>query len=157
MWIEQTALAQWVGQADTVWAYATILFLHTLALAMVVGISTVISLRLLGIASRIELLPLDTLFPLMWAGFALSAISGALLFITDASRKLANPYFVVKMIFVVLAAICMVMLKRRVFNDPLLDERDMHVSGKVLAVLSMVFWIAAITAGRLIAYYLTPT
>ena len=152
MWIEQTTLAQWVGQGTTIWAYPTILFLHTLALAVVVGITMVISLRVLNITSGIALRPLAGLFPLLWAGFILSAISGGLLFITDVDARLANGYFVTKMVFVVLAAISTALLRRVVFTDRPPDPQQLPRIGRVLALSSIVFWIGAITAGRLIAY-----
>jgi hypothetical protein len=44
------------------------------------------------------------------------------------------------------------MIRTRVFGDPLLDQHPIAGSARLLAVTSMVFWIAATIAGRLIAY-----
>jgi hypothetical protein len=46
----------------------------------------------------------------------------------------------------------MQMLRTRVFGDPLLDQRPLGSSARTLAITSMVFWVAATIAGRLIAY-----
>jgi len=39
-----------------------------------------------------------------------------------------------------------------VFRDPLIDKIPPSPKAKMLAVLSLIFWIGAITSGRLLAY-----
>ena len=72
--------------------------------------------------------------------------------VADATTKLANPVFYVKMGFIALAVINIFMLRKRVFRDPLLDKRPVPMNGKVLALTSLTLWIGSITAGRLMAY-----
>jgi hypothetical protein len=72
--------------------------------------------------------------------------------LADATTKLANPDFYVKMVFIALALINLRMLKTRVFRDPLVDKRPLSANVKILAVTSLFFWLGAITAGRLMAY-----
>jgi hypothetical protein len=43
-------------------------------------------------------------------------------------------------------------VKRRVFDDPSLDETAMMEKGATLAKWSLCLWVGAITAGRLLAY-----
>ena len=76
-----------------------------------------------------------------------------MLLIADASTKLTNPVFYVKMAFVTLAVVNMVLIRRRVFRDPALDTAPLAGPAKVLAVTSLFFWMGAITAGRLMAYF----
>jgi hypothetical protein len=47
-WMQDSALAQWVGSAPTLLAYPTILTLHTAGMSIVVGTCAVIDLRLLA-------------------------------------------------------------------------------------------------------------
>ena len=49
--IEGSTLAAWVRESPSIWAYATILTLHTVGLAIVVGANVVVDLRLLGWAT----------------------------------------------------------------------------------------------------------
>ena len=151
-YLEQTGFAAWIRESDSIWAYPTILFLHTIGLGIVVGINSSIDLRILGLASRLPLQPLESLFPLMWAGFWINAASGTLLLIADASTKLANPVFYIKMGFIALAVVDVFLIRKRVFRDPLIDKRPVTANGKVLAVVSLSLWLGAITAGRLMAY-----
>ena len=61
-WLESTGLATWTRESPSLWAYPTILTLHTVGLAVVVGGSSVIALRLLGAGSRIPLTTLGSLY-----------------------------------------------------------------------------------------------
>jgi len=63
--------------------------------------------------------------------------------------------FYVKMVFVALALINLHLLKKRVFTDPGLDTQPLSAQAKVLALSSLLFWVGATTAGRLMAY-ITP-
>jgi hypothetical protein len=150
--LQQTALARWIGESGSLWGYPTILFLHTLGLATLAGLSAGIDLRILGLAPALPLAPMVRLFPTMWAAFAIAAVSGTALLIADATTKLAQPVFWAKLLFVFLAVGNLWIMRKRVFGDPLLDQRPITSNARMLAVTSLVFWIAATIAGRLIAY-----
>jgi hypothetical protein len=150
--LQQTALARWIGESGSLWGYPTILFLHTLGLATLAGLSAGIDLRILGLAPALPLAPMVRLFPTMWAAFAVAAATGVALLIADATTKLAQPVFWVKLLFVGLAVVNLQLIRKRVFGDPLLDQGPIRSNARLLAVTSLVFWIAATIAGRLIAY-----
>jgi hypothetical protein len=44
------------------------------------------------------------------------------------------------------------LLKKRVFTDPDVDAHPVTSQSRMLALSSLVFWVAATTAGRLMAY-----
>jgi hypothetical protein len=142
--IEQTGIATWIRESGVLYGYPLILFLHTLGLSTLVGLNSAINLRLLGFGSGIPLASLIRIFPLMWAGLALTAATGILLFISDATRHAANPAFFVKLVFVLLAVTALALTWTRVFHG--------QRSGKVLAACSLACWFGALSAGRLMAY-----
>jgi len=144
--LEHSAFGTWVREAPTIWAYATILFLHTVGLGFVVGANVAIDLRILGVARDMPLAPMRKLFPWMWAGFIVNALSGVALLIADATTKLGNPVFGVKMAFIALGVVNMAWSKPKVVLDP------MPVNAKRVAVVSLILWIGATTAGRLMGY-----
>ncbi len=150
--LEQTAFFAWVSGGGSIWGYPTILFLHTLGLASVAGMSAVISLRILGFAPQITLGSLARFYPLLWTAFGVTAASGTILLLADATTKLANPVFYVKMVLIVLAVIVVETIKRRVLLDPQIDARPVTGQARALSLLSLFLWIAATTAGRLMAY-----
>ena len=53
--LQDSNFSYWVSTAPTLWAYPTILTLHTIGLAMVVGPNAVLDLRLLGAGSRVPI------------------------------------------------------------------------------------------------------
>ena len=146
--LEQSAPMVWMREGGSLWGYPAILFAHTLGLATVAGVSTAIGLRIFGFARRIPLPSLQPMFGLMWAAFAVTAISGLVLLIADASNKLASPVFYVKMLFVALAVVCVMRLKRAMMATASESGSD----GRVWALGALLCWAAAITGGRLMAY-----
>jgi hypothetical protein len=142
--IEQSGVATWIREGGVLYGYPLILFLHTLGLSTLVGLSSAIDLRLLGFASGIPLASLDRLFWLMWPGLGLTAATGILLFMSDATRHASNPAFFVKLVFVLLAVTALALTWTRVFRG--------QQSGKILAAFSLVCWFGALSAGRLMAY-----
>ena len=150
--MEQTALAVWIRESTSLFAFPGILLLHTIGMALVVGIHAGIDLRILGLAPAIPLAPMQKFFPVLWIGFWINAVTGTLLLYADASTKLANPDFYVKMVFIALALINLRMQRTRIFRDPDVDKRPLSTNDKVLALTSLIFWFGAVTAGRLLAY-----
>src|SRR5689334_21508412 len=114
--IEHSPFSTWVRESGSLWAYPGILFMHTVGLACVVGVNAAVDLRILGVARRVSLAPMEKLFPIMWLGFLINAVSGTVLLAADATTKLANPVFGVKIGFIALALVNIWLLKRYVFR-----------------------------------------
>jgi hypothetical protein len=118
----------------------------------VVGVCATIDIRLLGVAPRIPIRPLDRLYPVMWLGFAITALTGLTLTIADATTKLYNPDFWVKMAFVLASVWLLHLIRKSVFRNPDLDRTGVPSSARRLAWASLICWFAAIVTGRLLAY-----
>ncbi len=142
--IEQSGVATWIREGGVLYGYPLILFLHTLGLSTLVGLSSAINLRLLGVARNIPLASLQRTFLLMWAGLGLTAVTGVLLFVADATRHASNPAFVTKLAYVALAVTALALIWKRVLQQ--------QRSGRVLAAVSLACWFGALSAGRLMAY-----
>src|ERR1017187_5217578 len=91
--IEQLSFSTWVRESPSIWGYPTILWLHVMGMGVVAGISSLISLRLLGIAPKTALQPLEKLYPLMWGGFWVNAVTGTALLMASAAARLVDPTF----------------------------------------------------------------
>lgn len=152
-WLEQTPVSVWVRESPSVLAYPSVLLLHTIGLSLCVGVAAGIDLRIVGLAPALRLAPLDRFFPVLWAGFWINAATGVLLLMQDASTKMTNPVFYVKLVLVALAVINLRMVRARVIRDPRVDEQPISRHAKVLAATSLVLWFGAVTAGRLLAYF----
>jgi hypothetical protein len=151
-WLEQSAIGTWVNQSESVLAYPTVLLFHTLGLTLLVGLNLMIGLRILGFAQQIPIAELQKVFPLVWIGFGLSAVSGALLLTAKATQFFFNPAFYVKMVSIAIALAVFFAMRNTVFRDPQLDKQPLHPNAKLLGSASIALWLIALTAGRVMAY-----
>ncbi len=149
--LERTGLATWLRESGSIWAYPTVLTLHTTGMGVLVGANWVLDLRLLGVGAAVPVGALKRLFPIMWAGFWLNLVTGLLLFAADATTKGTTRVFFIKIALVVIAVVVAVLMKRLTYVR---GEAPPVVpfAARVCAVLSILLWLGAITAGRLMAY-----
>ena len=137
----------WVLGADTIWSYPTVLTLHTVGLAILVGAALVIDLRLLGVGEEVPLGTIARLYRYVWIGFLVNLASGIILFIVQAADRSTQWVFYVKLGFIVVAFALALVLKRHIVADKASQPRV-----RPMAAISLVCWVAAIAAGRLMAY-----
>ena len=150
--IESSSFSQWVRESESLLAFAGILLVHTIGMGFVVGVNATIDLRILGFAPALRLSSLEKFFPILWLGFWLNAVTGTMLLAAAATTMLTNPDFYVKMVFIALAVVNLKMMRTRVFRDPMIDKVPPSKMAKMLAIASLIFWLGAITSGRLLAY-----
>jgi hypothetical protein len=150
--VESSAFATFVRESPSLFAYTFVLSLHAMGLAIVVGLSAAIALRLLGLAPSIPLAPVGRLFPVMYVGFWINALSGLALLAASATTMLANPMFYAKLVFIVGGVLVMRLLRNIVFTERLESGGDPPAAARKLAIASLAFWTLAIIAGRLTAY-----
>ncbi|MEO5926043.1 MAG: hypothetical protein ABIR70_19640 [Bryobacteraceae bacterium] len=145
-WVEQLPFSTWVRESGSMYGYPLILTMHTIGLALLMGISFALDLRLLGFGSASPVAPFERFYPFLWFGFWLNALSGVVLLMADATTKMLNPVFYVKMSLISLAVWNVTIIHKRMFCGPLPSN------AKSLAWTSIVLWVGATTAGRLMAY-----
>jgi hypothetical protein len=118
----------------------------------VFGTIAIIDLRLLGIASTrrsFRKIASDVL-KWTWAAFALTVLTGSLMFITNAGVYYHNFFFRTKMVLLVLAGINMLMFELTAARTMHQwdSERTAPRSGRTIAAFSLLLWIAIIFLGR---------
>lgn len=150
--IESSAYPTFVRESPSLAAYTLVLSLHAMGLAVVVGLSSAVALRLLGVARSIPLAALGKLFPVMYVGFWVNALSGLALLAANATGMLANPLFYAKILFIVGGILVMRLLRHTVFTEQLANGGAVPASAGKLAYASLACWGLAIVAGRLTAY-----
>jgi hypothetical protein len=149
--LEELALSRWIHEANTIWAFPTILFVHTFGMAIVAGGSAMLDLIVLGFWPAAPLKPFARLFPVLWIAFALNAATGTMLLLADATAKLTMLDFYIKMALVFAGFYTLVRM-RKLFDDPKFTPATLPQGAKALAWASLACWLGAITAGRLLAY-----
>lgn len=149
--LHDSAFSTWLREAETVWAFPTVLTVHTFGMMLLVGSAWVMDLRLLGVARTIPIGPLRPLFRLMWFAFWINLATGVLLFIADPERKATSLLFWTKMALVIVNLPLITRLERAVYGN---TPEPTFVSGgaRQLAAVSAVLWAGAIFTGRLLGY-----
>ena len=149
--LQQSAFTDWFLGSPSIWAYPTVLTLHTVGLAILVGASFVINLRVLQVSGVIPLHRLQPLYRFIWIGFTINLASGLILFVTEAATRVVDPVFYVKMTSIAVALAIAGVVKRRAIDLP--DAPQVAtVQTRSLAAVSLGMWTLAIVAGRLMAY-----
>jgi hypothetical protein len=143
----------WTRESPSIWAYPTVLTLHTVGLGVLVGANAVIDFTLLGFAPRLPVASLAPLYRFMWGGFAINAVTGVMLFASDATTKAGQPVFYIKLTLIALALVVTAVIRRTVERGSALRGADPGAERcRRLAALSLLLWAGAVTAGRLMAY-----
>jgi hypothetical protein len=155
-WVEQTPLAVTIARSN--WLFPAIETVHVIALTLTIGTVLILDLRLLGLASVAQ--TQDTLrrevLPWTWGAFAAAVLSGALMFVSQASGYAANGAFRFKMMLILLAGINVLVFETVIARDTGVWERAIPARAKCAAGLSLVLWIAVVFFGRRVGFTMTP-
>jgi hypothetical protein len=149
-WLESTTLSMWIVGSPSLFAFPGILAAHTIGLALVVGLTVALDLRLLGAAPNIPPIAFARFLPLMWFGLWLNVVTGLALLLGYPTKALTNPVFYLKLSLIAAGLQILRVTVRRVR-----DGLAMSGTTKLLAAVSLIVWAAAITSGRLLAYTCT--
>ena len=150
-WLQSTRIATTVAENDILFPW--IESVHVLAIVLVVGTISIVDLRLLGVASldiSARRLMRDVI-PYTWGAFVVAAITGSLMFSSDAVHYAQNRLFQAKLVMLVLAG-----LNMATFH--FFGVRDIErweapgatppVAAKAAAAISLLVWITVVSLGR---------
>jgi len=150
-WIQDLPVSTSIAESDSLWwGYAWWLFVHAVGMGLTAGLGFIVCLRLLGVGEQIPLSSFRVLFRLFWIGFYINLLSGALLFMTDATGIARVWELYAKLLCLGLALAVMSRLRRFVDSDQ--SDGAIPPAVRNMACACIVLWLAVITSGRLIAY-----
>ena len=129
---------------------------HVLALMLFAGTIFLVDFRLLGIGFRKTPVSVisDKVLPLTVFGFALMVLTGLALFYAKPLLYYHNLWFRLKLVFLTVAIVNIFVFHFKVQNNRDAWDADPVPPRKarISAAVSLLAWIAVITAGRAIAY-----
>jgi hypothetical protein len=150
--IEQTAFSVWVRETPSLLGFPFILYLHTLGLAMLAGLSVGIDAWVLGARSQLPSALLTGVYRVMWLGFGINAASGLALLAAYPAKALTNWVFFAKLALIALAMWVLELTKRELAVTDGTSVAGASLRARRLAWLSLGLWAGTILAGRLLAY-----
>jgi len=129
---------------------------HLVGLAISIGLLFITDLRLLGLF--LKQVPVDKVLqqlrPWVLGGFAITFLTGGLLFWAEAATLITNPAFPVKLVFIAIAGVNALVfearLGRRAAEWAALPKPPAAV--RFAAAASLTSWTVVVIAGRLIPY-----
>src|SRR5229473_6913824 len=104
-WLEQTPVGTSIR--ESLWLFPIIETVHIFGIILLVGATSILDLRLMGLTFRDE--PVSKLskrfLPWAWAGFIIQVTTGLLMFSSEATKMYVNLAFQIKMLMIVAAGV----------------------------------------------------
>jgi uncharacterized membrane protein len=146
-----------LAMVDSKYWWAFMMTLHFIGLILIVGTVGLFDIRILGFAKHLPIAPIHKFMPWAMAGLGVNVVTGMLAFIGESTNYVDDAAFWLKMLALMLlglnvAAFYLTGIFDRV--EHLGPGEDAPMSAKLIAVSSMVLWIAVITLGRYIQIFL---
>src|SRR3984957_11311673 len=152
--LEGSSLADSIRENDVL--FPMIESVHVLAICLVVGSVPAVDLPLLGVASIQRPVSRVTsgILPLTWGAFVVAVGSGGLLFISNATKYLANGFFIAKILLIGAAGLNMAIFHVISAKDlPRWEnEARLPLPARLAGGLSILLWIAVVACGRWIGF-----
>ncbi len=151
--LNNTALS--VYMRESLWGYPIALTLHAIGMGLLVGVVSIMDLRVLGVFRAIPFPGLNKWFPVILVGFLVNLCSGTMLYLSDPVNLIKNPAFVVKIILVFLGLIMLLVMRATPAFKNIATMEAGAIGGtpaRTVAIVSLIIWISAVTAGRLTGY-----
>jgi uncharacterized protein DUF6644 len=155
-WLQGSALGHAMRESG-VWTYGTVNLVHILGVSSLFGSVLVLDLRLLGLWKSIPIATItQPTVPIAAAGFLIAVFSGVCLLATKATEYVGNPFLYIKFPAIALGMANVLVLnllpawKARKTRD-LTSREKFQLS--VVGGISLVSWLTAIMAGRMIGYW----
>jgi hypothetical protein len=155
-WIQFSTLGVFMRQSGP-WTYGIVNLVHILGVATLFGAILIIDLHLIGLWRRAPLRGLaGTIVPVGKTGFVIAAASGLCLLSSNATEYTNNPFFLIKFPAIGLGLLNVWLIGRTAGWRALGEREPSAGEGRLLALLgtiSLVSWLTAISAGRMIGYW----
>jgi hypothetical protein len=155
-WLEQLPLAVAIARSN--WIFPALETIHVIALTLTIGTVLIVDLRLLMLASQkqsYQAVRQDVL-PLTWIAFCMAAVSGFLMFLSQASEYFVNQAFRIKFVLLLLIGFNMLVFELTINRNASVWGGTIPWPGKLAALLSIVLWIAVVFFGRRIGFTMLP-
>jgi hypothetical protein len=148
----------WIGTGirESLWLFPVLYTLHIFGVVILVGATSALDLRMLGLVMRQEPVSdtADLLLPWAKAGFAAQVVTGTFLFIAQADELSRNIAFQLKMVLVLLAGLNVLIFHWTAYRDVRNWPRDATPAGaRFSAVFSLTCWFGIVAMSRLIAFF----
>jgi hypothetical protein len=150
-WLSHTHASEVVSAVT--WIIPTTQIIHIVCVTIVLVPMLMLDLRMMGVIGTRQSISAvaDRFIPPVWIALVILFLTGVVLTIGEPGRELLSNAFRLKMILVAIVAVITFFVQRRIKGDATFWESRPGLA-KLVALVSMMLWLAILTAGRMIAY-----
>ena len=132
------------------WVWPVLEVFHFVGLALLLGTTGILNLRLLGFFKALPAGPLHRFIPWGLAGLGINVVTGMLFFVGMPFFYVYNADFLLKILCVVLAGATLLLHCTNAFRacEALAAGQDAPPAARMLAASSLLLWIVVIVLGR---------
>jgi hypothetical protein len=145
-----------VAIRESEWLFPIIETLHVFGIIALVGSTSILDLRLMGLTFRDEAVSklASRFLPWSWFGFITQVVTGLLMFASEPIKMYGNWAFWVKMVLIVVAGLNATIFHMLAYQS--VDKWDKDpvapISARIAGTVSILLWFGIVGLGRWIAY-----
>jgi Family of unknown function (DUF6644) len=156
VWLRASPLGQ-AMRSSGVWTYGVVNLIHIIGVASLFGSVLILDLRLLGLWKNVSIAAISAVaVPIAKTGFCVAALAGICMISTNATDYAGNPFLLIKFPAIFLALVNALILNRQTaWRQRHTREFSPRERRRLawLGGISLVCWLTAISAGRMIGYW----
>lgn len=153
-WLENSQFGTAIHQS--LWLFPLIETAHLFGIVLLVGATSALDLRLVGLTMKHESVSVlaRRLLPWAWVGLTIQVLTGFCLFASEATRCLENKAFQIKMIMLVLAGLNALVFHQTIYRRVANWDKSpaTPIGAKLAGCCSILLWFGIVAAGRWIAF-----
>ncbi len=151
--LEKSSIGQTISRS--IWVFPAIEMLHMFGIVALVGATSILDLRLMGLMLREEPVTklAHTTLRWAWIGATMMIVTGGLMFVSEATKCYTSYAFRVKMVMMLLAGINALVFHTFSFrNVNRWEVGGTPLTAKFAGACSILLWFGIVGAGRWIAF-----
>ena len=138
--------------SEHAWVWPTCETIHFLGMAILFGVTLLVTLRMLGMMKSIPFQAIHRILPLGILGFVLNVVSGMIFFISSPGMYLTNSAFGAKMVLILLAAACVIYFTTSERPWKLGPDKEAPLLAKIVAAGYMASLLGVMYFGRILPF-----
>jgi len=150
-WLSNTPVSLKIQ--TVLWIIPAVQTVHILSVSIVMASMAMLDLRLIGLAGKRQPISrmIDRFVPWVWRVLLILLATGTILTIGEPERELLNWAFRTKMAMVATVSLITLVVQQMNKRDATFWE-NRRIAAAAVGVVSLLLWVAIVTAGRWIAY-----
>jgi uncharacterized membrane protein len=138
--------------SEHAWVWPTCETIHFLGMAILFGVTLLLTLRMFGVMKSIPFQAIHRILPLGILGFVMNVVSGMIFFVSSPGMYLGNTSFGAKIVLILLAAACVIYFTTSERPWKLGPDKQAPLLAKIVAAGYMASLLGVMYFGRILPF-----